>query len=171
MRELLLFRHAKSRWDEPLTEDHDRGLAPRGEQAARRMGRLVRELEAAPDLVLCSTAARARATLALALPELGAAPEITELPELYLASPDRLLAVVRAAGGAASRLMLVGHNPGLQGFTLELAGAIEPAWRASLEAGFPTAALARLELDVARWADVAFRRGRLTGLWRPRDLD
>ena len=64
MLELLLLRHAKSRWDEPGVADHGRDLAPRGLKAAGRMGALLRERGLVPDLVLCSTARRAIAHLA-----------------------------------------------------------------------------------------------------------
>ena len=72
MPELLLLRHAKSRWDEPNVGDRDRDLAPRGLDAAARMGRFLGEQGLAPDLVLCSAARRAAHTWELAAAGLGA---------------------------------------------------------------------------------------------------
>ena len=68
------------------------------------MGQLIRERGLRPDLVLCSTAQRAVAHLALAVAELGDAPPLYYDDQLYLASPDRILDVVveRGAGDAAS---------------------------------------------------------------------
>ena len=170
MLELLLFRHAKSSWDRPGADDHDRDLAPRGEASAPRMGALIASESLLPDAVLCSTARRAVRTWQLAAAELEPAPPVAHLRELYLAAPGALLELVRRHGGPARRLMLVGHNPGLHAFALELAGAGDPDLRARLAEKYPTAALARLAFDVARWRDLAPRSGTLLGFWRPRDL-
>jgi phosphohistidine phosphatase len=170
MLELLLFRHAKSRWDRPGAEDHDRDLAPRGEAAAPRMGALLAREGLLPDAVLCSTARRAARTWQLAAAELEPPPAVVRLRELYLAAPGTLLDLVRRRGGEARRLLLVGHNPGLHAFALELAGAGDLDLRARLGEKYPTAALARLAFDVARWRDLTPRSGTLLGYWRPRDL-
>ena len=70
MKTLWLLRHAKSSWDDPGVADHDRPLAPRGRKAAKRMRRWASEHRVQPELVLCSSAVRARATLDLVLPAL-----------------------------------------------------------------------------------------------------
>jgi len=170
MLELLLFRHAKSRWDQPGAEDHDRDLAPRGEAAAPRMGALIASEKLLPDAVLCSTARRAARTWQLAASELESPPPVIHLRELYLAAPGALLEAVRRHGGPARRLLLVGHNPGLHALALELAGAGDPDLRDRSAEKFPTAALARLAFDGTRWRDLALRSGTLLGYWRPRDL-
>src|SRR5688500_14503097 len=123
MIELLLFRHGKSRWDEPGVEDHDRSLAPRGEKAAARLGRLLATERLVPDLVLCSTARRAVQTWELAgAALLPAAPRVIHSRELYMAPPGRLSDLVRRHGGNVPRLMVVGHNPGLHAFAVRLVG-------------------------------------------------
>ena len=170
MLELLLLRHAKSRWDEPGAGDHERDLAPRGVKAAERMGRLLVEMGLTPDLVICSTARRAARTW-----ELAAAMVDTAIPTLfddrfYLAAPERMLAVIRERGGDARRLLLVGHDPGIHRLALDLAAAGDKAELAALAAKFPTGALARFELPVAAWRELAGQRGRLLGFWTPRGL-
>ena len=70
MRTLWLLRHAKSSWDDPAVADHERPLAPRGRKAAKRMRRWASEHRVQPEIVLCSSAVRARATLDLVLPAL-----------------------------------------------------------------------------------------------------
>ncbi|HRY27030.1 MAG: histidine phosphatase family protein [Geminicoccaceae bacterium] len=172
MLEMLVLRHAKSRWGEPGTTDHDRTLAPRGVEAAKRMGRLIRERDWLPDRILCSTAARASATLALAMatwPE-RAAPAVEHTSRLYMASPQQLLEVVRAQAAGCKRLLLVGHNPGMGAFVLRLAGAGEPAALAAVEEKFPTAALARLGLDLEQWRNAEWGSARLLDFIRPKDL-
>ncbi|HEX6013837.1 MAG TPA: histidine phosphatase family protein [Geminicoccaceae bacterium] len=170
MLELLLLRHAKSRWDQPGADDHDRDLAPRGEAAAPRMGALIASEGLIPDRVLCSTARRAARTWQLASAELEPKPAVAHLREIYLASPTRLLDIVRCQGSSARRLMVVGHNPGLHAFALELAGAGDPDLRARLAKKYPTAALARFAFDGTGWPDLAPRSGMLLGFWCPRDL-
>jgi phosphohistidine phosphatase len=171
MLELLLFRHAKSSWDVPGIQDHDRDLAPRGEQAASRMGRLLAAEGLIPDRVLCSTATRAVRTWELAGAGLEPAPEVIHRRELHMAAPGQLLEAMRRLGGTAHRLMLIGHNPGLQALAIGLVGEGDAKLRQHLAEKFPTAALARIGFAAARWDEVAKRRGRLLGFWRPRDLD
>lgn len=172
MLELLLFRHAKSRWDEPGVEDHDRDLAPRGEEAAPRMGRLLTEKNLVPDRVLCSTARRAVRTWELAAAELPGAPEPILDRALFMAPPERMLEVVRRQGGAARRLLLVGHNPGIHAFAMLVVGEGQRDARELLAQKFPTAGLAYVAIDAATsWSDLAVRSGRLLSFWRPRHLD
>jgi phosphohistidine phosphatase len=172
MLELLLLRHAKSRWDQPGADDHERELNERGEAAAPRMGRLLRDLDLVPDLVLCSTAARARRTWELAAAELGGAEvPVQHLRTLYLAEPERMLDLVRHQDAAAARrLLLLGHNPGTHALAQRLTGAGEPSDRARLAEKFPTAALARIGFQGDDWRAAGFARGELLGYWRPREL-
>jgi phosphohistidine phosphatase len=150
--------------------DHDRDLAPRGEEAAPRMGRLIAEHKLAPDCVLSSTATRARRTWDLASAALSAQPELVPRRDLYLAPSGRLLDIVRAHGGNARRLMLVGHNPGLHDLAQRLVGEGDPKLRRKLAEKLPTAALVHLTFEAGDWKALAPGSGRLIGFWRPRDL-
>ena len=170
MLELLLFRHAKSRWDEPGVGDHERDLAPRGLRAATRMGELLRDQGLRPDLVLCSTARRAVHTWELAAQALGSEPPVRLDRRLYMAAPDQMIAVAREFGGKARRMLLVGHDPGMHRLAVRLAGSGDAKLRDRLAAKFPTAGLARYRLDLAGWAEFAGAPGELQGFWRPRDL-
>ena len=171
MRELLVLRHAKSRWDQPEVDDHDRGLAPRGLEAAKKMGDLIAEQNWLPDRILCSTAKRAQETVALARESWPATPPIpqSDLATLYLAAPSRILDIVRRQPDEAQRLLIVGHNPGLQSFVSRLAGHGDKADRAAIETKFPTAALALIALDIATWRDTTWTIGHLTAYHTPRD--
>jgi phosphohistidine phosphatase len=172
MKTLLLLRHAKSSWDDPSLEDFDRPLAPRGEKAAPLMAAYLKKKGLRPDLVLCSPAARARQTWSLVAQSLGDKVEVKELQGLYLGAPSRLLEAVRRAPDAATCVMLVGHNPGMEHLAMALAGpSSKPKAMAKLHAKFPTAALAEIEFDAAAWRDIAPGAGRLTRFIRPKDLD
>ena len=172
MRELLLLRHAKSAWDVPGLDDHARDLAPRGRKAAQKIGRLLAEKNLLPDLVLCSTATRAVRTLELVREELPRPLEVRLLDELYLASEEAMLQLVRAQDDRVRSLMLVGHDPGLHRLALLLVGGQNPeAIRTGLVRKFPTAALAQLRFPVEHWVEVEPGSAELVAFWKPRELD
>lgn len=149
---LILYRHAKSSWDDPDLDDHERPLSKRGAKDAPTMARWMAGRKFVPDLVLCSTAVRARATLALTLPGLATPPRtILYEDELYLAAPDVLIARVSTIASDVGCAMIVGHNPGLHAAALTLAGRGRQKQLAQLATGFPTAAVAVLQ--VPAWAD------------------
>lgn len=162
MKTLLILRHAKSSWDHPGLRDHDRPLNPRGRRDAPRMGRFLAERDLVPDRIVSSTAVRARTTAELAAAEFGEDVEIETTFDLYGAPPDGYIEVAEAMGGAAERLMVVGHNPGITTLVWHLTGTGEY---------MPTAALAAVELDIDDWSELgSARRGRLVGFWRPKAL-
>jgi len=170
MRELLVLRHAKSRWDQPSVDDHDRSLTPRGVTAARKMGALIADHGWLPDCILCSTAVRAQETLALARETWPGAAEIpkNDLATLYLAAPSRILEIVRRQPDECRRMMIIGHNPGLQSFVARLAGHGDKTQRIAIETKFPTAALALLAFDVDTWGEIGWTIGRLVDYRTPR---
>ena len=171
MKTLVLLRHAKSDWSDPSLGDFDRPLATRGIEAAPRMGQAIRARGLVPDLVLCSSAARARETWDLVAPELKATPRVKFQRGLYLASPAKLLEKLRGADNAAKTVLLIGHNPGLELLAAVLAGpGSDPDARQAFSEKFPTAALCAFAFDIAGWRDAAEATGRLTLFLRPRDL-
>ena len=173
MPELLLLRHAKSDWKDNRLDDHDRPLAPRGLRAASRVGRFLREKGLEPDLVLCSTALRARETLDLVLTALASKPEISYLKTLYLAPPSRLLDILRRQNPETGRILLIGHNPGLERLALGLAQDTAgpqagPARRMAEK--YPTAALTELAFENKSWAEIGPGTGDAVRFVAPRSL-
>jgi phosphohistidine phosphatase len=160
---LLVLRHAKSSWDFPDLDDHDRPLNARGRRAAPRMGQLLAEEDLVPDLVLSSTAVRARTTVELALDAADCGPPVVLDESLYPTYPEVVEELLRAVSDDHERVMIVGHNPGLE--------ALIEAVTETLER-FPTAALAHIRLPIDRWGDFELDgRGELANLWLPRELD
>jgi phosphohistidine phosphatase len=152
---LYLLRHAKSSWKDASLPDHDRPLAPRGRKASKAIGRYLRDHDIEPELVLCSSATRARQTLE----RLGPAGVDARIePELYGASARELLERVRSLPEEVASVMLIGHNPGMQQLAYQLAG---------LDDKFPTAALATFECSRWRTLDQA----ELIDYVRPRELE
>jgi phosphohistidine phosphatase len=171
IRRLVLLRHAKSSWDDPSLDDFDRPLAPRGAKAAPRMATYLKKKHLRPDLVLCSAALRTVQTWQLVSDVLGGEPEVKFLRGLYLGTPSRLLEAVRRAPDGAACVMLIGHNPGMEGLAVALAGprSKEKAL-ARLRSKFPTAALAEIEFETQTWAEIERGQGRLRRFVCPRDL-
>lgn len=168
---LSLLRHAKSDWSLPGQGDFDRELAPRGREAAPRMGAWMRANGVAPERILCSTATRARQTLELVLPHLPGPPSVTFDDGLYLATPSAMQARLRRSAGDARSVMLVGHDPGLQRLAIALAGDGDAADLAALRAKFPTAGLAVLAFDTDHWNQVGAGNGRLLHFMSPKRLE
>jgi phosphohistidine phosphatase len=167
VKRLFVLRHAKSAWDDPALRDRDRPLAPRGRKAAKRMGKWARKHGVRPQLVVCSSAVRARETLQRLLPALGE-PEVWFEVTLYAASAETLLARVHALPRDVDEAMVVGHNPGVMDLVLLLAAPGPLRDRAA--DNIPTGALAVLDLDVATWGDVAPGSASLTRFVLPREL-
>jgi len=162
MKHLLVLRHAKSSWKEAGLADHDRPLNKRGARDAPAMGGLVMRENLVPDLILSSSAVRARSTALAVFDACANRCELRILRELYLAGPETYLRVLSAQAGEHDRAMVVGHNPGIEELVEGLTGVAEP---------MPTGALALVDARVARWSDADLDGGcRLVRSWRPRDL-
>jgi len=148
-RRLILTRHAKSSWDDPGMDDHDRPLNARGKSAALELGEWLHSRGHEPDEVLCSTAVRTRETWQIAVvAPLEVIPRVSYLDSLYHATPDVMMKVLRNATGSC--VMMIGHNPGIG----ELAGML-PA-RAPVDPDFrryPTAATLVVDFEIESWAE------------------
>ena len=156
-RRLIVLRHAKSDWSGGVA-DHDRPLAGRGRREAALAGRWLRENAADIDLVVCSSAKRARQTWKLVAKQLDNAPPARVDDRLYAASVRGLLAVVRKLPESARAVLLIGHNPGLEELVADLGGV-----------GWPmkTSSIAVLS-SRSEWAEVGARWAKLEASLTPR---
>ena len=162
MKTLLILRHAKSSWKDDALPDHDRPLNKRGKADAPHMGALLRREELLPDLILCSTAKRARTTAELAAEESGYEGELRLSRELYSFDAEPYLEALTELDNEYRSVMIVGHNPAMEELIEALAGQYER---------MPTAALAQIDLPIESWSDLDDEvGGRLVSLWRPREL-
>lgn len=163
MKTLLILRHAKSSWDDEALDDFDRPLNQRGNRDAPRMGQLLRKRDLLPELILCSTAVRACSTLEHVCQAADYHGQFELYDDLYLAPPATYVERLHDVAEPTDRVMVIGHNPGLEMLLTDLTGAVEH---------LPTAALAVIELPIERWQQL--RRptaGRLRHLFRPKTLD
>ncbi len=175
MKTLFLLRHAKSSWANPGQDDHERPLNDRGRQAAATMGRHIKGLPSRPTLILASTAQRVGETLELLLKAWGEDVPVTRDQNLYLASPKSLLTCLHDAPGKSDIILIVGHNPGIHDFALQLSGEVADdagyEARQRLKDAYPTAALTVIRFPDARaWRDIAWGSGTLVSFTKPRDL-
>lgn len=161
MKTLYLLRHAKSSWDDPAQTDFERPLNPRGEKAAPFMGELMAKKELVPSIIVSSPAMRAKTTALLVKDAGQFSADIIIEKNIYEASPNTLRQVVSEISDNHSSAMLVGHNPGIEGFIRYLTGQLEP---------MPTAALAVIELEIERWDEIIDGGGKLLSVYRPKDL-
>jgi phosphohistidine phosphatase len=165
MKTLLLMRHAKSSWDDPSLSDHDRPLNKRGKTDAPRMGRLLRNEGLTPDLIISSSATRALATAEA----VGEGCHYTDpagvrvAPELYPGDSPSYVRILREVPEEFHRILVIGHNPGIETFLSELVHEAEI---------LPTAAVAVVQLPIERWKKFpAKAHGVLKIVWKPRDIE
>jgi phosphohistidine phosphatase len=161
MKTLFLLRHAKSSWIDPSLSDFDRPLNDRGRKTAPFMGKLMKDKGFDPAIILCSPAVRARQTAQTIRETGGIFTEVRFDDRIYEASPNGLLQVISEINDADSSAMLVGHNPGIEGFIRYLTGGLE---------AMPTAALAVIDLRIDKWAEVDDGCGTVREVYRPKEL-
>ncbi|MFE5191783.1 SixA phosphatase family protein [Streptomyces sp. NPDC056628] len=164
-RRIAVFRHAKADW--PQVTDHERPLAERGRMDAAEAGRRLADTAIPFDLALCSTAVRTRETWKLAVHEFQHRPKTVYEERIYEASPGELIAVLNETPDDAQNLLLIGHNPGVQGLTEVLAGSAEGDARDRMtRRGFPAAAFAILTFT-GTWKAVEPGVATLVDYWAP----
>ncbi|QYO65857.1 SixA phosphatase family protein [Leptolyngbya sp. 7M] len=161
MKQLFLLRHAKSSWEDAALSDFDRPLNERGLNTAPFMGEQMAARRFAPDLIISSPANRAAQTAKLVKESGGFNADLQYSDKIYEANPFTIRNVVSEVTSAVDSLLLVGHNPGLEGTIALLTGAQER---------MPTAALAVIELDINDWAEINTVEGRLLEIIRPKEL-
>jgi phosphohistidine phosphatase len=126
------------------------------------MGRLLKEEKLVPDLILTSTATRTRQTVDAVVAASRYAGTVKAKPGLYLAGPESYIEALRDLPDTYDRVMVVGHNPGVEDLLEQLTGT---------RTRLPTAALAQVELPIAHWQEVSQEtHGELRAVWRPREL-
>jgi phosphohistidine phosphatase len=162
MKSVLVLRHAKSSWKYPDKTDHERPLNKRGKRDAPLMGRLLKKERLVPDVIISSTAMRARATAEAIAKASGYKGDITFNRSLYASGPQAYIDVLHDLSDEYVRVLIIGHNPGLQELVEMLTGEIHL---------MPTCSLAHVKFRVDKWSDIDNKiKGKVAGIWRPRDL-
>ncbi len=164
MKTLTIVRHAKSSWGDASLDDHDRPLNRRGQRVAPLMGEVLAARTGAPDIILSSTALRARTTAGIIADKLGYADaDIIDEGQIYLASTGRLLQLLRQVDESHHSAMIFGHVPGVHELTNALC-------RDADIAHFPTCAISLIELEIDYWGEIDADSGKLTDFLVPKEL-
>src|SRR5690242_2925390 len=159
MKTLHLLRHAKSSWKQIGLDDHERPLSKRGRAAARAMAKHMKREGIEPDVVLCSTAIRAKETLKPMSKRLKP-PKVFFERGIYEVPGRNLWRYVRALPERADTVLIIGHNPGLHEFALTLADPGSVDHLPPVEGKFPTGALATFSF-AGRWKNLRPRAAHL----------
>lgn len=162
MKTLLVMRHAKSSWGNANLSDHQRPLNERGHRDAPRMGKLLEMEDLTPDLIISSSAKRAFQTATHVANDSSYRGELLVRGELYLAPRETYYDVLGTVSNEHKRVMVVGHNPGIEEFV---------AWLVRAWETMTTANIAHIELPVSSWTEFDNSvRGKLVNYWRPKEL-
>lgn len=165
MRTLLLLRHAKSSWKHSGLSDHDRPLNKRGRRDAPNVGRFLKRKRLLPSVVFSSSAIRALETADEVANWSGFEGDLQLEPRLYLAEPETIIEVVRCACPKAKRVLLVGHNPGIEKLAAGLSGLFKPV-------PLPTAGLVHIRLKINSWEELDLSSdGQLLQVWYPKETE
>ena len=170
MKKVILLRHAKSSWQDPSLDDHDRPLNARGKAHTPVIGEWLAHRKYRPDAVLCSSSARTRETVKLLRKAIPGLPEPIVEEALYHAAPDTMRQRLSRLPAHCATVLLVGHQPGIGTLTRLLADGTEKRRCRRAYEHFPTAAAAVLELDLEDWAGLAYRSARFVDFAKPREL-
>ena len=163
MKTLYLMRHAKSSWDDPRAHDFNRALNDRGKHAAPLVAEFMRKKRLHPRVIVCSPAARTREPAALVVDAAHLRGSLLRYDErIYDAILPTLLMVVSEIEPDAQSALLIGHNPGTAELIRFLTGE---------KLHVPTAALAKVALDVEAWRDACEGCGRLEFFITPKELE
>ena len=162
MKTLLLMRHAKSSWKDESLSDHERPLKKRGRKDANRIAKELKKNDLLPDIILSSSAVRARETVDILNEKLEYKHKVLYSDELYMGEPQDFINILSKLNNEYNTVMMVGHNPGLEAYLQIIDGEIEAV---------PTGGLGYLVLVLDDWKDISLdTMGDLIDFWKPKEL-
>lgn len=160
---LYIVRHAKAQDRAVFTSDHDRQLTSDGIMAAARIGHYLNEKAILPDVIVSSTAPRAKDTAKVIAEQIGYDPATIQLNDtLFDGGPKAYLAAINALPGTATSAMIVGHNPDVS----YLAEFLTHQQIGSMSKG----AVVAITFTDIPWAGVSGRMGSINFQISPRQL-
>jgi phosphohistidine phosphatase len=164
MKTLLILRHAKSSWKEQDLPDQDRPLNKRGKNDAPRMGKLLKDEDLIPDLIMSSAAVRTKKTAELVAKACKYKGKIVLNHSLYGAEPATYLEILGGLPDKHMVTLVVGHSPSVEETVELLTG--------SLDVIMPTCTLAQISLPIQNWAELKKQKvkGKLLKVWKLKEL-
>ena len=162
MKSILLFRHGKSDWNANYKKDHDRPLSKRGVKASKVMGLYLFKIQQIPDLIISSTALRAKKTAQIAKKFGQWDSELILDNNIYHCSIDKLLSILSQQDPKMNFICIVGHQPIFSHFLSEIT---DSNW-----VKLPTASMVRIDFPFKNWEELKFGKGVLSWIKRPKEL-
>ncbi|MFY4856916.1 SixA phosphatase family protein [Aliarcobacter butzleri] len=160
MKKLVLIRHAKSDWSNPLLEDFLRPLNKRGEKNAPFMAKILEKKDIKPDLIISSPSIRTKQTLEYFIKQLNYKDEVRFEESIYEAPYENLLKVIKDIPNIYKTVFLIGHNPGLCDLTNFLVDK-------SFE-NIPTCGIVEIDFNVKNWKDISKENSNLISFEYPK---
>ncbi len=159
MKTLTILRHAKSSWDSAEVSDHDRELNNRGLRDREIIASAMQEKGIRPDIILCSTAARARKTVASVVKDEGiGVQDIVFSSKLYLADPTAICGEIASVSDQYEHILVCGHNPGLTDF-------VNAHTDLTIDE-LPTGGLVSAQFNIESWSEIFVAKGNVVcHLW------
>ena len=153
MKNLYLIRHAKSDWSDGSKSDFERGLNKRGQKAILIMAKALKEKKIIPDLILCSSAKRAKLTAKGLAKKIGYSAEIKYIDTLYMAEPETIQELIKDINNTVNTLFVVGHNPE----TTELSNSLSENYIDNV----PTLGIVAFDLPIDHWREFKLSEGKM----------
>ena len=165
MKSIILFRHGKSDWDADYDMDYNRPLKKRGIKAAKKMGQLLNKKKETPDIIISSTALRAKNTAAIAKKTGKWISSIKYEKTIYGGSLNTIISIIRRQNNKYNIICIVGHEPIFSSFLFKL--------NYLNFTKFPTAAMARIDFKTIKWNKIKLNKNMSRVKWfiKPKDID
>tara|TARA_Y100001934_G_C12332329_1_gene765766 strand:- start:829 stop:1326 length:498 start_codon:yes stop_codon:yes gene_type:complete len=163
LRSIILFRHGKSDWNANYESDHNRPVSKRGTKAAKKMGRYLSNIDQVPDLIISSTALRARNTAEIAINAGKWSSKLVLEKQIYESNVETLISIISKQSNEYNSICLVGHEPTFSSF---IERCNNSTW-----SRFPTASMAQINFNINSWYDIDLKFGSLVWLIRPKELN
>ena len=163
MKSVLLFRHGQAGWrNHVFGKDYDKPLTPIGIKDAEKMGAYLSKINNTPDLIISSTANRAKTTMELAYKAGDWKSIINFETKIYGGNSNFLLELVNKQNNKYNLICLVGHEPNFSSFISLTTGKYKI---------FNTASMAKIDFETNQWEEVSDNQGYLDWLINPNELN
>lgn len=161
-KKIMLMRHGKSSWKDKELKDFDRPLKKKGHESSEKIGKLLKASGMLPDLIFSSPAKRASETAEIVAKEIGH-DAILYVDSFYMGEPEDYITPLKELTDDVKRVLIIGHNPGLEALLQVLEGKVNV---------LSTGALACLELELKKWKNLnPSTVGELVTFWDPDEID
>ena len=160
-RSIIIFRHGKSDWDANYDKDHNRPLSKKGINASKKMGRYLADIKQVPDIVISSSATRAKSTATLAIIAGNWNSHFLIDNRIYGRSSNFLLELTHLLDNSHKSVCFVGHEPTCSSF---ISSCTFHSQR------FKTGSMAKIDFKKIYWNKIKFGEGILDWIKAPKEV-